>query len=158
MLKKSLKITAIVLAVLLIAAFALPYLFKDKITLKVKETINSKLNAKVNFKEVDLSLFRHFPRMAVALADFQVTGTGDFAADTLIFAKNIDVALNLMSVIGGGEMQVYSVTINQPRIHAIINAAGKANWDILKPDTIAPDTAKAKPFSLKLQKRLDQPF
>jgi hypothetical protein len=150
MLKKALKITAIVLTVLLIAAFALPYLFKDKITLKLKETINSKLNAKVNFKEVDISLFRHFPKMAVALEDFQIIGTGDFVADTLIFAKNIDVTLNLMSVIGG-EMQVYGVTINEPRIHAIVNAAGKVNWDILKPDSTALDTAESKPFSLKLK-------
>lgn len=151
MLKKTLKITAIVLAVLVTAAFALPYLFKEQITEQVKQTINARLNAKVNFKEVNLSLFRHFPKMAVALEGLEVTGTGDFAADTLISAKNIDVALDLMSVISGKDMQVYGVTINAPRIHAIVNKDGKANWDILKPDTAALDTTKAQPFSLKLK-------
>lgn len=151
MLKKVLIIAGIILALFITAALALPFIFKDKITAIAKETINNKLNAKVDFKEVDISLFRHFPRMAVALEDLQIIGTGEFAADTLIAAKSIDVALNLMSVINGKEMDIYSISVNEPRIHAIVNKDGKANWDIVKPETAQIDTAKSEPLSLKLK-------
>jgi hypothetical protein len=52
MLKRILKITSIILLVLVVAAFAAPYIFKDKITAFVKKEINDNLNAKVDFKSV----------------------------------------------------------------------------------------------------------
>lgn len=153
MVKKILTYTLIFLALLLAAAFAAPFLFKDTIIAKIKTAANKNLNAKLDFSDVDISLFRHFPRMAVALNDIQVTGVGEFATDTLIAAKNIDLALNIVSVIRGDRMQVYGVTLNSPRIHAIISKEGKANWDITKPDSTTEDTtAASKPFNLELQR------
>ena len=93
MLKKILKISGIILLVLIIAALALPMIFKDKITNIAKTEINKNLNATVDFKDVNLSLFRHFPRLAVGLEDLKVTGQDDFAKDTLIAAERIDVPL-----------------------------------------------------------------
>ncbi|MEI3798636.1 MULTISPECIES: AsmA family protein [unclassified Chitinophaga] len=153
MLKKILKIVGITMVVLILAAIAIPYFFKDKIIAKVKTELNKQLNAKVDFKDVDISLFRHFPRLAVGLEDLQVTGTGEFAADTLLAVKQIDVALNLMSVIKGDKMDIYNIALLQPRIHAIVNKDGAVNWDIMKPDTAAvnpADTGKSS-FALSLQ-------
>ncbi|PSL46801.1 AsmA-like protein [Chitinophaga niastensis] len=153
MFKKILKIVAITIVVLLLAAIAIPYFFKDKIVAKVKTELNKRLTAKVDFKDVDISLFRHFPRLAVGLEELQVIGTGDFAGDTLLAVKQIDVALNLMSVIKGDKMDIYNIALIQPRIHAIVNKNGAANWNITKPDTTAAnpaDTSKSK-FALSLQ-------
>lgn len=153
MLKKLLKFVGIALLVLILAAFAIPYFFKDKIMAKVKTELNNRLLAKVDFKDVDISLFRHFPRLAVGLEDLQVTGTGAFEADTLIAVKQIDVALNLMSVIKGGKIDIYNIALSHPRIHAIVNKDGAANWNIMKPDTAAAkpaDTSKTT-FALSLQ-------
>jgi hypothetical protein len=153
MLKKILKIVGITMVVLILAAIAIPYFFKDKIIAKVKTELNKQLTAKVDFKDVDISLFRHFPRLAVGLEDLQVTGTGEFAADTLLSVKQIDVALNLMSVIKGDKMDIYNIALIQPRIHAIVNKDGAANWNITKPDTAAvnpADTGKST-FALSLQ-------
>jgi len=72
MLRKFLKILLVVIVVLVVAAFAIPYFFKDKIMAIVKTELNKQLNAKVDFKDVDLSLFRHFPRLAVGLE--RITG------------------------------------------------------------------------------------
>lgn len=136
--------------VLLVVAFAAPYLFKKQIVDIVKKEINKKINAKVDFKDVDISFFRHFPKVAVGLDDLQVVGTGVFAADTLISSKRIDAALNIMSVIKGKDMTIYSVFVESPRIHAIVNKDSVANWDIIKPDT-ATSTAEAKPYKMALQ-------
>ena len=152
MLKKIVKITLIVLLILVVAAFAAPFLFKDKITALVKTEINNNLDAKVDFTDVDISFFRHFPRVALGLKNMQVVGINEFAADTLFVAKNIDVAVNIMSVIKGDEYKIYSITVDEPRIHAIVTKAGKANWSIAKPDTAAAKVpAEQTAFKMNLQ-------
>jgi len=81
-------------------------------------------------------------------------GTDEFAKDTLIAAKNIDVALNLMSVIKGSDFKIYSIAINEPRIHVIVTKDGKANYNITKPDTAAasPSADSSSPFKMNLEK------
>lgn len=153
MLKKIAKITGIALGSLLVILFVAPFIFKGKIIAIAKEQINKNINANVDFKDLSLSFFRHFPRVSVALEELQVVGAGVFAKDTLISAKEIDVAVNLFSVIGGKNMKIYSVNIDQPRIHALVTKEGKANWDIVKPDTAAAtpeDTAASSPFQMNL--------
>ncbi|MEO6356085.1 MAG: AsmA family protein, partial [Ferruginibacter sp.] len=151
MLKKIIKIVLISLLILIVAAFAAPYLFKGQIVNLVKKEINKKINTKVDFKDVDISFFRHFPKVAVGLDDLQVIGTGVFAADTLVSAKRIDAALNIMSVIKGKDMTIYSVSVESPRIHAIVNKDSLVNWNIMKPDTAASAATGEKPFKMALQ-------
>lgn len=152
MLKKVLKVTGISLLVLLALLFTLPFLFKGKIIRLVKEQINKNIIARADFSDVSLSFLRHFPRASVALENFYIVGVDEFAKDTLISTKEADVALNLWSVIRGKEMSIYAVNINTPRIHALVNKEGKANWAITKPDT-ATTTAAAdtSSFNMKLQ-------
>ncbi len=150
MLKKILRIIGIVLLVLIVLAFAAPIMFKGKLMKVAKANINKNLNAKVDFKDLNISLFRHFPMLAVGLEDLQVTGVDEFASDTLISASRIDLALNLWSVISGGEIKISSISVDKPRIHAIVNKEGKANWDITIPDTTAV-AAESKPFKINLK-------
>src|SRR4030095_16600918 len=151
MLKKILKISAVSLAVLIALAFTLPFIFKGKILAIAREQVNKKINARVDFADVDISLFRHFPRLAVGLENLQVVGTESFSSDTLIAASRIDIALNLMSLFGGSEMNIYSITVDKPRIHAIVNKEGKANWDIGKPAPSAVADKTASSFRMHLQ-------
>ena len=78
-------------------------------------------------------------------------GNGRFASDTLLAANNIDAALNLMSIIKGDKMTIYSVAVNQPRIHAIVEKDGTVNWDITKPDTTTTVQGESKPFNMELK-------
>lgn len=151
MLKKILKITGIVVLALLVILFTAPFIFKGKIVKIVKQEINKSINAKADFTDLDLSFFRHFPRVSVALEGLQVIGLDEFAKDTLISAKEIDVAVDLFSVIGGDEMKVYSVSINEPRIHALVNKDGKANWDIAKQSGAEDTAASTEPSSFKMK-------
>ena len=150
--KRILKITGITLLALIVIAFILPFMFKGKIMEIAKKEINKNVNAKVDFKDVNISLFRHFPHAAVGLENLQVIGIGDFSKDTLIAAKQIDVAMNLMSLFGGSEMKIYTITIDKPRIHAIVNKEGKANWDITKPDTTSTQQEEESDFRMSLKK------
>lgn len=152
-LKKVLKVSLIVLASLLLLLVAAGFIFRGKIVSLVKTEINKNINAKVDFKEVDISFFRNFPKVSIGLDELQVTGTGYFAADTLLSAKRLDAAVDIMSFIRGKDMSIYSISLDAPRIHALVNKDGLANWDIVKEDTTATDTASQnKPFNLQLKK------
>src|ERR1043165_7511205 len=67
--KKALKITGITLLTLLVLAFLIPVVFKKQIQRLVKKEINKNLVAKVDFSDVKLSLFRHFPRVGIVIKD-----------------------------------------------------------------------------------------
>src|SRR5215208_344898 len=143
--KKALKITGIILLVLLIAAFAIPILFKKQITALVKKEINKNLTAKVDFKDVSLSLFRHFPKVSINLDDLSIVGLNEFAGDTLVSTKTFDASVNLMGAIKGKDIKVYGVYLESPRIHALVNKEGKANWDIVKESGDITDTTSTAP-------------
>ncbi len=148
-LKRTLKISGIALVTLIAAAIAVPYFFKDKILVKVKETINKDLNAKVDFKDVNISVFKHFPKISVSLIELDVEGVGDFEGVKLIHTEGLDLALNFWSVWNGGNpYEVNSVHLDRPVINVIALADGKANYDITKPKPPSAPTA----FKLSLEK------
>jgi hypothetical protein len=152
MFKKILKIVGISLLVLIVLAFTLPYIFKGKIVALVKTEINQQLNATVDFKDVDISIFRHFPKLAVGLNNLQIVGKGEFAEDTLLQAQQIDVALDLMSAIKGKDIKIYNIVLKQPQVNAVVHANGLANWDIVKPDSTATADTTANNLQLNLEK------
>ncbi len=135
---KILKITGIILLVLVCFVWTAPYIFKGKITRLVKARINKDLRAHVNFSGVDISLFRQFPNIAIGLDNLQITCVGEFQGDTLVTAKRFDIACNIRSLISGDSIQVYSISINEPRFHGLVRKDGHANWNIIKP-AIYPD-------------------
>ena len=152
--KKILKITGITLFLLIGILFAAPFIFEKQILNLVKSEVNKTLNAKTDFSDVDISFFRSFPKVSVVLEELQIIGLHEFAADTLIHARRIDLALDIMSVIRQKDMKIYSIVIDEPRIHAIVLKDGTANWDIMKEDSAAETTevTESKPFQLNLQR------
>jgi AsmA-like C-terminal region len=142
LLKRTFKFGGILLAVLIAAAVAIPYFFKDKILVKVKETINKDLNAKVDFTDVDISVFRHFPKVSISLKGLDVEGVGDFEGVKLIHTEALDLALNFWSVWNDGNpYEVNSVYLDHPFINVIALADGNANYSITKPKPKSEPTA-----------------
>ena len=101
-------------------------------TNKLAQTKITGSPANVDFKKTDISFFRHFPKVSIGLDELQVIGTDDFATDTLLYAKRLDATINIMSFIRGRDMAIYNIYLESPRINAIINKDGLANWDIIK--------------------------
>ena len=146
---KILKITGITLLVLVGFVWAAPYIFKGKIIHLVKARINKDFRAHVNFSGADISLFRQFPNIAIGLDDLQVTCVGEFQGDTLVTAKQFDIACNIRSLISGDSIQVYSITINEPRFHCLVHRDGHANWNIIKPAIYADDMIDSSTRAIK---------
>lgn len=143
----------ILIVLLLAAAIIIPVFFKDKIMAVAKEQMNKQLNAKADFKDVDISILRSFPRLSVSVEGLSIVGIDAFKGDTLMSAESIDVALDLMKAING-KYEILNLGLNTPRIHAIVLEDGKANWDIAKPSTQPekPESKESAPFAMKLKK------
>lgn len=129
---------------------ALPFLFKDDIIAAVKQAVNDNLNAKVDFKEVDISLLRSFPNVSLQLNDYAVTGIGEFEGVKLVGGESFGVTVDFWSAWNFGKvpLNIKSVTLQKPEVNVIVLSNGKANYDIAKPTT---DTSAATPFKIKLQ-------
>jgi hypothetical protein len=148
--KKIFKIIGIVVILLLGAIITIPFLFKDKIIARAKEEANKNLNAKIDFGAFDITLLSTFPKLGIQVDKLSIIGINEFAGDTLIALGSLEVNLDLMSVINGERYDIHSILLDHPRIHAIVLADGKANWDITKPSTDTSTTA-SEPTKFKLQ-------
>lgn len=131
--KKILKIVFALLVSLIAALFAIPYFYKDKIVAYVKEDINKNLNAKVDFKDVDLSLFKSFPDFNLRLKELTVDGVDTFKNVRLLEVKNMDFVLDIKSVLKGEQMLINKIAVNDAKVNIKVNADGTANYNITKP-------------------------
>ncbi len=152
--KKTISIFLVSFCLLLMAGAAIPYFFKDELIAKTKSEISKQVNAKVDFTDIDVSLLnniRNFPNIALGLEGITITGITPFEGDTLLHIGQLNLSLDLMSIINGDEYKIEQVTLKKGVLNAIVNKDGAANWDILKP-TEENDTASGKPFKLGLNK------
>ena len=150
MIRKIIIVVASLLVLLIGAAFAIPYFFKDKIFAAVKTAANDNMNAKVDFKDVSLSLFKHFPKVSISLINPDVTGVAEFDGVKLFHADQLDIAVNLMSVINGGNpYEVQSVHAIKPFINIVALNDGNANYHVTKPSE--NKTASSSNFKVALQ-------
>lgn len=149
---KPLVIVGAIFVFILAAMAATPLLFKDKITEITKNELNKKLNAKVDFNKINISLFRNFPNASISLKDLKIVGVGDFSIDTLVNSKDINLVINLKSLFSDTGYEVKNIQINDTKVYAHILKDGRANWNIMKEDTTAQADTTSSSFTLKLQK------
>lgn len=151
--KKVLIGLAVFILLLVVAVFTVPFLFKDKINVKVKEEINNQLNAKVDYGDFSLSLIRSFPNFSFSINDVSVVGVDSFKGDTLTFIKNFNFTVDLMSVFKGEKYKLLALNLIEPVINAKVNYDGKANWDIMKPsESKSTSASESSAFSLEIKK------
>lgn len=150
--KKGLTIGAIVIAIIIIAMIAIPFLFKGKIKDAVISAANKQLNATVAIEDFGLNLFSNFPNATISLDNTSIIGIGDFQKDTLLQAKSASITIDLFSLFGSN-YNVSKINIDNASIYAKILPDGRANWDIVKTDSTETATDEnATPFKLNLKK------
>lgn len=133
--KRVLGILGIVIVLILAAAILLPIIYKDKIINLAKSEINRKVNAKIDFSnDIDVSIWHSFPNLSLTLRDIKVINKAPFDGDTLTVIPQMDMTLDIMSVIKGRKMQVKSFELTRPYINLKVDSSGVANWDIALPD------------------------
>jgi hypothetical protein len=152
--KKVFKILGIslgsLIALILLALFLIPVLFKDKLTNMAKAIINDNMNAVVDFKSVDISIFKHFPKITVSLKDFSVTSKNE----DLLSVASFDAGINVMSYIRDGVIDLNIVSLQSPKLQAKVFRDSTVNWDIMKPSEKAepePENTESAAFKIAVE-------
>ncbi|MFP5471158.1 MAG: AsmA-like C-terminal region-containing protein [Bacteroidia bacterium] len=151
--KKFLKWFSISFVVLIGLLIAAPFIFKDKIIAKLKETINQEVNATIDWKDADLSFISTFPYFTLELNGLSVEGIDEFKGVHLAKVETILLSLNLQSVFNGN-YSVEKLGLMGADLNVLVLENGKANYDIAKPsDEVEEETTEeSAPFSFKLSK------
>ncbi|MNK50583.1 putative assembly protein [compost metagenome] len=154
MLKKVLKISAIVLVVFVAALFAIPFLFKDQIKSKIVEAINESVDAKVSFADADLSLFKNFPNATVGIEKLVIINKAPFEGDTLVSLGELNLKMSVKELFKGKEepLSIQGISSTNGLINIIFNKDGVGNFDIALKDKKEDTKDEAsKPLALKIQ-------
>lgn len=141
--KRLFKILAILILIIVLLGISLPFIFQKKIIEKVKEEANNSLNAKIDFTDYSLSLFRNFPNFSLELNDLSIVGIKEFKSDTLAQINSLFLSLDLSSVFSGDEYEINSIKVEGAKVYLKVLKNEKANWDIEKPETVSTSEDEA---------------
>lgn len=153
MIKKILKIVGIVLLLLVVSAFAIPYLFEDEIKAKIAKAINDNVDAKVAFEDADLSLFKSFPKANVSIDKLSIINKAPFEGDTLVAFEELNLKMSVMELFNDDNepMNIEAISSKNGLINIIFNKDGVGNYDIALKNQDKKDDGKGKPLALKIK-------
>lgn len=151
--KRVLATVGILLLLLIIAAVAVPFLFKDRIEQAVKDQVNANLKATVEWGEWDISVISTFPNAGISVENVKVCNVAPFEGVCLADIGKLEARMGLMSLFGD-QVLVHSVFLDHPKLTFKVLADGSANWDIAKPDSAATPApaGEAAKFNVKLKR------
>lgn len=127
--KKVLKISGAVIAVLILLLLVIPYLLPGTIAKEAKYWINQHIKGEVQFKDTSLSFFKHFPSLTLSLNDFLLKGAAPFTQDTLLYSKALSFRVDLSTVFSD-QIKIDQVFLDQSVINVKVDAKGNANYNV----------------------------
>lgn len=153
--KKLVKNSLIVIVALLAVVIVAPSLLSGKISDIVKTEANKMLNAKLDFEKLGISLLRHFPNASLDLKGLTLVGVERFEGDTIVAAERISAVVSPLSLVTGDGIVIKKVLLNEPAIHALKEADGAVNWDVMKPteevETVEEESTGSSSFKLAVK-------
>ena len=127
---KTAKYIGVSLTAILVMMFVTPYIFSDKIKEEIKKTANKKLAGEMNYSDVNVSFFKHFPSLTLTLNDFKLYGSAPFQKERLINAKEVSFGINVSSLIFGKSIKIDEIYLSNSTINIKVNKDGLANYNV----------------------------
>ena len=151
--KKILKITGVIILLIVALLFTIPYFFKDQINAKILKSINENVDAKVNFADANLSLFKSFPQANVTIEKLSIINNAPFEGDTLVYLGELNLKMSIKELFKGKEetMNIEAISSKNGLINILFNKDGIGNFDIALKNKDDKDASKSKPLSLKIK-------
>ena len=130
--KKTIFIILAVFAILLVILIAVPFIFKDKILERVDKEIAGAVDANVfyEYDNISLSILKSFPSVSATVKEFGISGNEPFQNDTLLYVNELQVDLNLKSVLFDDVPKLTAVHLNGGSVYVKVLEDGTANYDI----------------------------
>ncbi|WP_426486501.1 AsmA-like C-terminal region-containing protein [Flavobacterium sp. 2] len=126
------KYLGITFAVIIALLFLTPIVFADKIKEQIKKTANEKLSAELNYSDVSVSFFHHFPSLTLTLSDLNLNGSAPYAKEKFITAKEVSFGINVASLVFSKTVKIDQIYLSDSFINVKVNPKGEANYNIYK--------------------------
>lgn len=147
--KKIFKITGITLASILALLFIIPLLIPQTVNQKITGLINQNIKGEVAFKSTSLSFFSHFPSLTLNLNSFLLKGSEPFKNDTLLYAEQLSLGVDLFSLFGK-QIKVDKFYIDNGKINILADSAGRTNYNVYESKTTTDKPSDTSNTALKI--------
>lgn len=148
--KKILKILGISIASLLALLFIIPFFIPKTINQQITKAINQQINGEVSFKGTGFSFFTHFPSLTLNLDEFLLKGSAPFKNDTLIYAKQMGLGINLLSLFGD-QIKVDEFYLDNAKINILSDEQGHANYNVYESKADSKKTTDTSNTAIKIE-------
>jgi AsmA protein len=126
--KRGLRIAGIVVAVIVLAAIALPFLVNvNSFRPKLESELSSALGRRVKVGNLSLALLSG----SVSAQDLSIAEDPAFGQDPFIRAKALNVGVEVMPLIFSKTLHVTDITLDRPEILLLHDGSGKWNFSSL---------------------------
>lgn len=106
------KYLGITFAVILALLFLTPIVFEDQIKEQIKKTANERLSAELNYSDVSVSFFRHFPSLTLTLDNLSLNGSAPYKNEKFITAKEVSFGINVASLIFSKSVKIDQIYLS----------------------------------------------
>ncbi len=131
--KLALKIFGGLIAIILLLALLVPVLYKKEILHAIKNQVNSSINGKLDFADLELSLFTHFPKLTVQIDELQLLSYVEQDTTTLLQSIQLDLELNLWNVISKSDkLDIVGFFLKEPKVHIKNYTDSISNYQVIK--------------------------
>ncbi|WP_236025362.1 AsmA family protein [Flavobacterium geliluteum] len=149
---KTAKYLGITFAVFLGLLFLTPIIFEDQIKNQIKKTANEKLSAELNYKDVSVSFFHHFPSLTLTLTGLHLNGSAPYKNEKFITAKEVSFGIDVASLVFSKTVKIDQIYLSNAFINVKVNANGEANYNIYKSSTPSKKSKDSTETALKLER------
>jgi AsmA protein len=149
---KTAKYLAITFVVIIGLLFITPIIFADKIKEQIKKTANEKLSAELNYSDVSISFFHHFPSLTLTLNDLSLNGSAPYKNEKFITAKEVSFGINVPSLIFSKAVKIDQIYLSDSFINVKVNPKGEANYNIYKSSAQTSEPKDSTETALKLER------
>ncbi len=117
------------------------YFFKDKIIQATVSQINQYLTTKIEVNpKIEISIFEKFPNLSIKFKDVKIYEHPTVGNSQLAFAEKLFFSFDIYNLIHSRYL-IDEAYMENGFVHIKIDALGKVNYNILKPDTTSKATA-----------------
>ncbi|SHF87524.1 AsmA-like C-terminal region-containing protein [Flavobacterium defluvii] len=146
------KYLGITFAVILALLFLTPIVFEDQIKEQIKKTANERLSAELNYSDVSVSFFRHFPSLTLTLDNLSLNGSAPYKNEKFITAKEVSFGINVASLVFSKSVKIDQIYLSDSFINVKVNPNGEANYNIYKSQAQASKSKDSTDTALKLER------
>ena len=109
----------------------------------------------MNYSDVSVSFFHHFPSLTLTLNDLSLNGSAPYKNEKFITAKEVSFGINVASLVFSKEVKIDQIYLSDSFINVKVNPKGEANYNVYKSsntsdpkDSTDADAPKAKAVPL----------